>query len=203
MIQTLWLDDIVVDNFNLKATVRGGRQILDELPQLRSAYSICTIDSDWPIEFPSPCRSFECCSYFLVISFLGRFTIIIGCAFRVQTAGNVMKLWRGKQFVVGILRTGSLKSCEKGRNEARPRGSCVSCKYHTCFDVRFDVQISCKLIVGFEESLIGRRVCKYCSICFPRPLRPLSEWPTASKCWPWWLYLEHLTLQLRSASVSV
>ena len=90
IIQTLWLDDIVVDDFDLKATFRSSRQILHELPQLRSTYSICTVDSDWPIELLSPCRSFECRSYFLIVSLLGWFTIFIGCVFRVQTAGDVM-----------------------------------------------------------------------------------------------------------------
>lgn len=175
MIQTLWLDDIVVDDFDLKATFRGRRQVLDELPQLRSAYSICTIDSDGPVEFPSPCSSFECGSYFLVVSLLGRFTIFIRCAFRVQTAGDVMELWCGKQFVVSILRTRCLKSCQKGRNEARSRSSSVSRKNHACFVLRFDVQVACELIVNFQESLVGGRVCKCCSVCFPRTLRHLSE----------------------------
>lgn len=83
MVKTLWLKNIVVDDSDLKATIRGSRQILDELSQLRSAYSISTIDSDWPIELPSSCRSLECSSYFLVISLLRRFTILIGCIFRV------------------------------------------------------------------------------------------------------------------------
>lgn len=96
MIQTLWLDDIVVDDFDFKATFRGRRQILDELPQLRSAHSICAIDSDWPVELLSPCCSFECRSCLLVVSLLGWFTIFIGCANRVQTAGDVMELWCGE-----------------------------------------------------------------------------------------------------------
>ena len=83
MVKTLWLNDIVVDDFDLKATIRGRRQIPDELSQLRSAYSIGTIDSDWPIKLPSTCRSLESSRYFLVISLLRRFTVIIRCIFRV------------------------------------------------------------------------------------------------------------------------
>ena len=179
MIQTFWLKDIVVDDFDLQATFRCRRQILDELPQFRSAYSVCTIDGDWPIELPSPCRSFECRSYFLIVSLLGRFTIFIRRAFGVQTACDVMKLWCGKHFVVGILGTRRLKSCKKGRNEARSRGSSVSCKHHSCFNLRLDVQIARELIVGFQQSLVGGRVGKCCSVCFPRTLRPLSEGLTA------------------------
>ena len=83
MVKTLWLNDIVIDDFDLKATIRDRRQMLDKLPQFRSAYSICTVDRDWPIEFPSACRNLECSSYFLVISFLRRFTILIRCTFGV------------------------------------------------------------------------------------------------------------------------
>lgn len=203
IVQTLWLDDIVIDDFDLQATFRGRGQILDELSQLRSTYPICTIDSDWPIELPSPCRNFECGSYFLVVSLLGWFTIFVRCAFRVQTAGDVMKLWGGKQFIVGIVRTRRLKSCRKGRNETRSRSSSVSCKHHSCFDLCFDVQIACKLNKYFQESLIGGRICKCCSMCFPRALRPLSERLITSICCTWRLYLEHLTLYLRSASVPI
>ena len=135
MVQTLRLDNIVVDNFDLKATIGGGRQIFDELPQLRSAYSVCTIDSDWPIELASTRRSFECRSYFLVISFLSWFTVFIRCVFSIQTAGDIMELWCRKQFVVGILRTRRFKSCKKGRNEAGSRSSSVSCKNDSCFDL--------------------------------------------------------------------
>ena len=83
MVKTLWLHDIVIDDFDLKATIRDRRQMLDELPQLRSAYSICTIDRDWPIEFPSAGRNLERSSYFFVITFLRRFAILIRCAFCV------------------------------------------------------------------------------------------------------------------------
>ena len=202
MIQTLWLDNIIVDDFNLKTIFRGGRQILDKLPQLRSAYSICTIDSDWPIEFPSPCRSFECRSYFLVVSLLGWFAILVKCALCIQTAGDVMELWCGKQFVVGILRTRRLKSCTKGRDEARSRSASVSCERHSCFGLWFDVQIACELIVGFHESLIGGRVCKCCSICFPRALSLSSE-RLIIRTYCRLLYFEHLTLYLRSAGVPI
>ena len=167
MVQTIWLDDVVVDNFDLETTVRGRRQILEELPQLRSTYAICTVDSDWSIELPCACRSLKRRSYFLIISFLGWFTIFIGCIFRVQTTGNVMELWCRKQLIVGILRTRRLKSGEECRNEARPRSSSVACKHHSCFDFHFNVQITCELFVDFQESLIGGRVCKGCSIDFP------------------------------------
>lgn len=83
MVKTLWLKDIVVDDSDFKATIRGSWQILDELSQFRSAYSIGTIDSDWPIELPSSSCSLECSSYFLVISLLRRFTILIRCIFRI------------------------------------------------------------------------------------------------------------------------
>ena len=86
-----------------------------------------------------------------------------------------MKLWCGKQFVVGILCAGRIKSCNKGGNEARSRSSSISCKHHSRFDVCFDVQIARELVVDFQESLIGRRICKSCGICFPRTLRPLLE----------------------------
>lgn len=149
MIQTLWLKDIVVNDLDLKATFRGRRQVLDELPQLWSANPICTIDSDWPVEFPSPCRSFEGRSYLFVIAFFGRFAILIWCIFRIQTTGDVMKLWRGQQFVVGILRVRRLKSCQKCRNEPRSRSPGVSCKDNPCFDLCLNVQIACELIVDF------------------------------------------------------
>ena len=167
MVQTIWLDDVVVNDFDLETTIRGRRQTLDELPQLRSTNSICTVDSDRPIEFPCAYRSLKRRSYFLVISFLGWFAIFIRCVFRVQTTGNVMELWCRKQLIVGVLRTRRLKSCEECRNEARPRSSSVTCKHHSCFDFRFDVQVTCNLVVGFQESLIGGRVCKCCSIGFP------------------------------------
>ena len=154
MIQTLWLDDIVVDDFDFKATFRGRRQVLDEFPQLGSAYPIGTIDGNWPIEFSSPRRSFECRSYFLVVSLLGWFTIFVRCAFRIQTTCDVMELGCGKKFVVGIVRTRRLKSCKEGRNEARSRSSSISCKHHSRFGLRFDMQILCELVVGFQESLV-------------------------------------------------
>ena len=105
-----------------------------------------------------------------------------------------MELWGGEQFVVGILCTRRLKSGKKGRNEASPRSSSVSCKYHPCFDIWFDIQIACELVVGFQESLVRGRICKCCSINFPRSLRPLSERLTVLGYCTQWLYLEHLAL---------
>lgn len=105
-----------------------------------------------------------------------------------------MELWCGEQFVVGILCTGRLERRKKGRNEASSRSSSVSRKYHSCFDLWFDIQIACELVVDFQESLVGGRVCKCCSMDFPRSLRPLSERLTALRCCTQWLYLEHLTL---------
>ena len=78
-----------------------------------------------------------------------------------------MELWCRKQLIVGILRIGRLQSCKECRNEARPRSSSVACKHHSSFDFRFDVQVTCELVVGFQKSLIGGRVCKGCSIGFP------------------------------------
>lgn len=189
MIQTLWLDDIVVNDLDLKATFRGRWQILDELPQLWSTNSICTIDSDWPIELSSPCRSLEGRSYLLVIAFFGWFTILIWCIFRIQTTGDVMELRCGQISVVGVLRIRCLKSCQKRRDKPRSRSPGVSSKDNPCFYLRLNVQIACKLIVDFQESLIGGCVCKCCSICFPSTLDPFSERPTALECCRWWLYL--------------
>ena len=119
IIQVLRFNDVIVDDFDLKATCRGRRQILDEFPELRSANSISTVDSDRSIEFSSPCSSFERGSHFLVVPLLCWFSIFIGCVFRVQTTGDVMELWCSQQLVVGELRTRRLKSCKESRNETR------------------------------------------------------------------------------------
>ena len=119
MIQALRFNDVVVDDFDLKTTFRYRRQILNEFTELGSANSISTVDSDWSIEFSSPCSSFECGSNFLVVSLLCWFSILIGCVFRVQTTGDVVELWCSQQFVVGELRIRRLKSRKKSRNQTR------------------------------------------------------------------------------------
>lgn len=93
-----------------------------------------------------------------------------------------MQLWCGEQFVIGILCIRRLKRRKKSRNEASSRSSSVSRKDHSCFDLWFDIQIACELIVGFQESLVRGRVCKCCSMDFPRSLRPLSERLTGLRC---------------------
>ena len=60
-----------------------------------------------------------------------------------------MELWGGEQFVVGVLRTRGLKGGKKGSNEASSGSSSVSCKNHSRFDLWFDVQIACELVVSF------------------------------------------------------
>ena len=60
-----------------------------------------------------------------------------------------MELWGGEQFVVSILRIRGLKSGKKGRNETSSRSSSVSCKYDSRFNLWFDVQIACELVVSF------------------------------------------------------
>lgn len=112
MVQALWLNDVVIDDLDFKAALRGRREIFDEFPKLWPSYTIRTVHRDGSVELLMSRCSFERRSRFLVVSLLCWFAILISCAFGVQTAGYVVELRSGEQFVVGVFSTRCLQSCD-------------------------------------------------------------------------------------------
>jgi len=96
VVQALWLDNVVIDDFDLKPTIRWGGQMFDQLPQLWPSYTVCTVDSDRSIELLASHRSFERGRCFLIVSLLGRFAILIRGALGVQATGDVVELRCGQ-----------------------------------------------------------------------------------------------------------
>ena len=102
IIETIWLHDIIIDDFDLQAAFGWSRKVLDELGQLWTTNTVSTVNCDPAIEFFASHGLFECGGHLFVIALFSRFAISVSCANCIDTASNVVELGSGKKLVVGI-----------------------------------------------------------------------------------------------------
>ena len=78
-VEAIGVDDIVIDNLDVDTTFLGGRQVFDELPQLRTADAVGAVHRQRAVDLHTPHDSLESLGKLLIVAlFRGLAILILG-----------------------------------------------------------------------------------------------------------------------------
>lgn len=168
-VQPIRVDDIVVDNLDFNTTLLGRRQVLDQLPELRSANAVGTVDSKRSLDLDVLHHPLECLRKLDVVSLFCRLAILVRSPQRVQGAHNVVQLGCRQVLEVLELHFGCRERGIEDSHQARSRGSCIPCKDDARGILHVDVNLLDQLLIDLGDRLL-RRICQPGCVRFPLSL---------------------------------
>lgn len=168
-VQTVRVDNIVIDDLDIKAALLSARQMLNGFPQLRATDAICTINSQATIDLDAPHHSLESLGKLLIIALLGRLTVFVLCSKGVLATDNIVQLRCGHILQIDKLDLCSGKCSIEHTNQTRARRTSVTGKDHTSGILHVDIDLFDQLIVNIAD-LLQWGVGESGSIPFPLSL---------------------------------
>lgn len=173
-IQTVGVDDVVVDNFDIKTTLLSTGQILDQFPQFRSTNAVRTVNSQAALDLDTPHDSLESLCKLLIITLLGRLAVLILCPKSVLAADDIVQLRRGHIFHVGKLDLCSGKCSIEHANQTGARCTSVPGEDHTSRVLHVNINLLDQFLVHIAN-LIQWSIGKLCRIFLPFSLSRVRE----------------------------
>lgn len=152
-VQAVRVDNIVIDDLDIKAALLSAGQILNGFPQLRATNAVCTINSQAAIDLDAPHHSLESLGKLLIIALLGRLTVFVLCSKGVLAADDIVQLRRGHVLQIDKLDLCSAKCSIEHTNQTRARGTSVTGKDHTSGVLHVDIDLFDQLIVNIGDLL--------------------------------------------------
>lgn len=127
-VESLRLQNVIIDYVDIDPTVLRVRKIFDELLQLWSTDTICTVDSNGALNSSTVHDRLESCGHFLVIAFFGSLTICIFCTSSVDTADHVMELRGCQDTVILVFDAQDVEGRFQSFDQVRAGGASISCE---------------------------------------------------------------------------
>lgn len=165
-VQAVRVDDVVVDNLDIKTTLLSTGQIFDYLPQFRSTNAVSTVDSQASLDLDASHHSPESLGKLFIITLLGRLTVLILCPKSVLATDDIVQLRGGHIFHVGKLDLCSGKCSIKHTDQTRARCTSVPGEDHTSRVLHVDVDLLNQFFVHISN-FIQWSVGELCRVFLP------------------------------------
>lgn len=156
-VQAVGIDDVVVDNVDIKATLLSTGQVFDLFPQFRSTDTVRTVDSQATLDLDAPHHSLESLGKLLIITLLGRLAVLILCPESVLAADDIVQLRGCHIFHVGKLDLCSGKCGIEHTDQTRARCTSVPSENHTSRVLHVNIDLLDQFLVHFGN-LIQRSI---------------------------------------------
>lgn len=156
-VQAVGVNDVVVDDVDIKTTLLSTGQVFDLFPQLRSTNAVRTVDSQATFDLDALHHSLESLGKLLIITLLGRLAVLILCPECVLAADDIVQLRGGHIFHVGKLDLCSGKCSIEHTDQTRARCTSVPSEDHTSRVLHVNIDLLDQFLVHIGN-LIQRSV---------------------------------------------
>lgn len=192
-VQAIRVNDIIINNLDIHATLLRAGQVLDELSQLGSANTVRAVHGQGALDLDTTHNSLESFGKLLIVALLCGLSILILGAQGVLAAHNIVELRGGHVLQIEEFDLRSGKGGVDDRDQTRARGTSVASEDDTSWVLHADINLLDEFVKDIAN-LVKRGVGKSGGICFPLSLHRCEKVVAFQYLAALGAYLQHFTL---------
>jgi len=154
IVESLWTQYIIIDHLDIEASSRCSRQVFYQFPKLRPTYTVGAVNGHTRVRLSISHGLLESGCGLLIVPLLSGFSIVKRRSFGVETASDVVKLRRSKDFIISIVRLSSSQGLNQSGHKPRTGSTSIPSEDNARLDIWFDAEVPDEPPVYLDQCFI-------------------------------------------------